>query len=95
MHLSVRSILASKNNHIDENKLAFTAVARENKTVSEGNSFLRKQLDESFNLIIKKDEAIEEKDKEIEIRNKHNIEEINGKMNESEEKYEEELKDLV
>ena len=65
MHLSVRSILASKNNSIDENKLAFTAVARENKTVSEGNSFLRKQLDESFNLIIKKDEAIEEKKKEI------------------------------
>merc|ERR1712179_393714 len=95
MHLLVKSSFASKDNSIDENKLAFSAVARENKTISEENSFLRKQLDESFYLIIKKDEDIEEKEKEIEVKRKEIIEEINGKMNESEEKYEEELKDLV
>ena len=73
MHSFVRSSLSSKNNSIDENKLAFSAVARENKTISEGNSFLCKQLDESFNHIIKKDEAIEEKEKEIEMKNKEII----------------------
>ena len=97
MHLSVRSTLTSKNNSIYENKIAFSSVARENKNMSEGNNFLRKQLDESFKLISKKDEVIVEMENEIEVKNKEIIEnkQTIEEINESEEKYEKMFKGLV
>ena len=65
MQTLFKNILLAKKRDLEEKKLAFSAVARENKTVTEGNTFLKTQLDDCFKLIGEKDKQIDEQKKQI------------------------------
>merc|ERR1740137_194897 len=86
MGLLVKNILTTKKREIDERKLAFSAVARENLTLKEGNGFLKIQLDECFKLLEEKDKIMDE--------GKKKIDEI-GMMDKSEDEYKSLLKEFI
>jgi len=86
MGLLVKNILTTKKREIDESKLAFSAVARENLTLKEGNGFLKIQLDECFKLLEEKDKIMDE--------GKKKIDEI-GKMDKSEDEYKSLLAEFI
>ena len=65
MQTLVKNILLVKKRELEERKLAFSALARKNKNISEGNNFLKAQLDDCFKLLGEKDKQIENVKKQI------------------------------
>ena len=73
LHRYVKTNLLDKKREIEETKTAFSAVARENINLVEGNRFLKSQLDDCFNLLADKDKQIDESKKLISELEEQNL----------------------
>ena len=94
IYLCVKNSLAAKSVEITNSKLAFSAVARENKQLSNIKSELLSQIKNSHRVIDDQEKLINQKEKQIDD-DKKDIDELECKMVNCEEDYESKLKTFL